>query len=366
MHRGVTAFLVMDNLDRFEWHCPRCRGRLSDHSASTIRCARCDASFASVEGIPDFRISGDAWVDWQHDQEEARRLAHDMRERSVEELIRRVFASQPGRTPTDVELRTRRVLEAPERLRCELAGWLREATTNGRFLDLGCGPGMLQAAAARAGRTGIGIDVSMVWLVVAKRLIAHHGGQPVLAAGFGESLPMADGSVDAVVSLDVIEHVGDPAAYLREIDRVTRTGGRLAIATPNRFSLAPEPHIGVWGVGWLPRTLQRRYAEWRSGKPYAFTRLMSTWEAARLLRRNTSFRTRFLVPAIPREEITRASPHRRRLATTYNRLVGQRWARAPLLVVGAFYQVVGEKTHARRAADDATLDAPRTGPAGSP
>ena len=124
---------------------------------------------------------------------------------------------------------------------------------------------------------------------------------------------MPDG-FDGAYAFDVIEHVGDPAAYLREIDRVTRTGGRLAIATPNRFSLAPEPHIGVWGVGWLPRTLQRRYAEWRSGKPYAFTRLMSTWEAARLLRRLRDPPSGYAARAGPRAPRT-AAPPRQRAAT---------------------------------------------------
>jgi SAM-dependent methyltransferase len=326
------------------WRCPTCRGALHAEGATALRCPACDRRHAVVEGIPDFRVTGDAWVDWQHDQEDARRLAHDMRDRPLEALVRRVFEEQPGRTPEDIALRTQQVLAAPERLlRADLAGWLRPATRSGTFLDLGCGPGMLLAAAARAGGTGIGLDVSMVWLVVAQRLIAHHGGVPVLAAGFGEALPLASDAVDAVVSLDVIEHVGDQAAYLREIDRVTRPGGRIALSTPNRFSLAPEPHVGVWGVGWLPRPLQRRYAEWRSGKSYAFTRLVSTWEARRLLRRHTRFHTRLLAPSIPAEELDRGSPLRRRATRAYNALASLGAARPLLLSVGAYYQVVGEK-----------------------
>jgi SAM-dependent methyltransferase len=235
--------------------------------------------------------------------------------------VRRVFASQPGRTPADIDMRTRQVLEAPARLRRDLSGWLAGATSEGRFLDLGCGPGMLLAAAAGLGRQGIGIDVSLVWLVVARRLIAEHGGVPILAAGFAESLPLADGAVTAVVSLDVIEHVGDPAAYLREIDRVTAADGQVALSTPNRYSLAPEPHVGVWGVGWLPRRLQRRYAEWRSGKSYAYTRLLSSWETVRLVRRYTRFRPRLIAPAIPEEEMAHGSRarHCARSSTTASR-----------------------------------------------
>lgn len=324
------------------WRCPRCRSSLVV-SQLEVRCTGCDAAYPTVEGIPDLRVGKDAWIDCEKDGEDARRLARDTRDRSLEQVVRSVFQSQRGRTPEDVDVRTRRVLNAPQRLQSDLAGWLRSSTGAGMFLDLGCGPGMLLAAAAAQGRLGAGIDVSLVWLVVGKRLIAHHGGNPVLAAGFAESLPLADGAVDGVVSLDVIEHVSDPVPYLLEIDRVTRTGGRLALATPNRFSLAPEPHIGVWGVGWLPRRLQQPYAEWRSGKPYEYTRLLSTRETTRLLRTHTGFQVELLTPPIPQEEIAHAAPGRARLARVYNRMAATPWTRTPLLAIGAFFQVVGEK-----------------------
>lgn len=324
------------------WRCPACRSALRG-DGSFVRCDGCERRYVTVEGIPDLRTSGEAWVDQERDQEEARRLAHDTRNLLLPDVVRRVFESQPGRTPADIDMRTRQVLAAPERLQRDLAGWLAGATSAGCFLDLGCGPGMLLAAAARLGRSGIGVDVSLTWLVVARRLIAHHGGNPLLAAGFAESLPLAHAAVAAVVSLDVIEHVGDPAVYLREIDRVTAPSGQLALSTPNRYSLAPEPHVDVWGVGWLPRRLQRPYVEWRSGKSYAYTRLLSSWEAARLVRRNTRFRARLLAPAIPAEEIAQASPAKRRVARLYNRLAAAPLARLPLLAVGAFYQVLGEK-----------------------
>jgi SAM-dependent methyltransferase len=239
---------------------------------------------------------------------------------------------------------------APRRLRRDLAGWLNEPTAKSPFLDLGCGPGMLLAAAAAEGRSGIGLDVSMVWLVVAQRLIEAYGGTAVLAAGFAESLPLADDALEAVVSLDVIEHVGDQEAYLREIDRVTSPGGRIALSSPNRFSLAAEPHVHVWGVGWLPRRWQQRYAEWRSGISYAYTRLLSTGEARELLARNTHFDCHFLVPAIPEEDIAVSGPRRAILARTYNRAIRFELTKHAALRVGAFFQVAGRKI-AMRSAD---------------
>ena len=89
----------------------------------------------------------------------------------------------------------------------------------------------------------LGIDVSMTWLVVAKRLISESCRQPVLAASLADALPLADDSVSCVVSLYVIEHVVDPRTYLSEISRVTKSGGYVALATPNRYSLTAEPHV---------------------------------------------------------------------------------------------------------------------------
>jgi len=299
--------------------------------------------YETVAGIPDLRINAPSFIDCDEDRALARMLVADFSDEQLRDTIRHVFATVRGQSDAGANRRTDQVIGAPQRLRREIVGWLDEATAEAPFLDLGCGPGMLITAAASAGRAGIGVDVSMVWLVVAQRLIRSYGGTPVLAAGFAESLPLADAAVRGVVSLDVIEHVGDQVAYLREIDRVTEPGGVLALSTPNRFSLAAEPHVHVWGVGWLPRAWQQRYAERRSGMSYAFCRLLSARELHRLLARHTKFCPGFRVPPIPDEEIAAAKPRRAMLSKAYNRLIGLKGARRAALAVGAFYQVVARK-----------------------
>jgi 2-polyprenyl-3-methyl-5-hydroxy-6-metoxy-1,4-benzoquinol methylase len=325
------------------WRCPTCRGALQLEPDERVRCVECAAFYETVAGIPDLRVDAPSWIDCAEDREIARSIVAQFPDTGVEPLVRHIFANVRGQNEAGTALRTRQVLGAPNRLRREIRGWLDDATANAPFLDLGCGPGMLLAAAAAEGRTGIGIDVSMVWLVVAQRLIREYGGTPVLAAGFAESLPLEDGAVQAVISLDVIEHVGDQETYLREIDRVAAAGALVALSTPNRFSLAAEPHIHVWGVGWLPRAFQQRYAEWRSGRPYVFTRLLSARETRRLLARNTRFTPSFSVPTIPPEEIASASPRRALLARVYNRALDLPWAASAALMVGAFFRVVGRK-----------------------
>jgi 2-polyprenyl-3-methyl-5-hydroxy-6-metoxy-1,4-benzoquinol methylase len=290
------------------------------------------------------RLPGASWIDYETDKANARRLLEITAKCSVEELIRYVYSSRPDWDKARVDLRTQQVMAAPNRLHTDIKGWLQPyLKRTGLLLDLGCGPGTLLAAAAVEGRKGIGIDVSMVWLVVAQRLIAEWGGQPILAAALAEALPLADNSVSSVVSLDVLEHVAEPKSYLSEINRVTEPGGCVALSTPNRYSLAAEPHVSVWGVGWLPRSWQKSYVKWCSGKSYEFTRLLSTWETAQLLRQHTHFQANILVPPVPEEEVAHFSTRRATLARLYNRLVSFNWMRWLFLIIGPFFRVVGRK-----------------------
>ncbi|HSR23160.1 MAG TPA: methyltransferase domain-containing protein, partial [Candidatus Eisenbacteria bacterium] len=53
------------------------------------------------------------------------------------------------------------------------------------------------------------------------------------------ALPVADGSVDVVVSSQVLEHLWDQPRFVRECARVLRPGGRLLLSTPNRRTFPP-------------------------------------------------------------------------------------------------------------------------------
>jgi len=325
------------------WRCPRCRGTF-DEGRDRLRCAGCGAGYEVVGGVPDLRLPGQGWINLADDLANARRLAAQ-RGATAEDLLRQVFGARDGWDERRVALRVRQVLEGPERLTGEIDGWLAEVIPpDGVFLDLGCGAGPLLAAAALRGRCGIGIDVSMTWLIVAKRLVEEAGGEAVLAAGLAEALPLGDGAVDAALALDVIEHVPDPDRLLAEMDRVA--GGQIAVATPNRFSLTPEPHVFVWGVGWLPRPWQAPFVRWRSGADYADTRLMSSFGLRQRLRRNTHFAVRLLIPPIPREEIARFPPLKARAARAYNRLCMSHRLRWAFLLLAPFFRVVGRKAGA--------------------
>lgn len=325
------------------WVCPVCHAAVRDGGAR-LECSTCARQFNTVNGIPDFRVSIPSWIDVEQDTTLARELAESGL--PLEGLVRTVYSRRPGWDQGRIELRTRQVLSGREKLHDDLRGWLKPVIHNSTFLDLGCGGGMLIAAACdlQPGLEVLGVDVSMTWLVVAQRYVRDRGGEPVLAAAMAEALPFAAGSIPAIVSLDVIEHVKNPDAYLAEIDRVLQVGGGVALSTPNRFSLTAEPHVFVWGVGWLPQKLQAAYVRKRSGKSYDDTVLMSSLKLSRRLRRLTRLRFKILIPSIPIANMTQFKREKRVFAALYNRVAGINLLRPLFLFIAPFFRVTGWKS----------------------
>jgi SAM-dependent methyltransferase len=99
-----------------------------------------------------------------------------------------------------------------------------------RVLDIACGEGYGSAALQRAGATHvIGVDIS-------EEVCCHVRAKYGIDArqGGAEKIPIADGSIDVIVSFETIEHVPDPHRFLDECVRVLVPGGRLIISTPSK------------------------------------------------------------------------------------------------------------------------------------
>jgi SAM-dependent methyltransferase len=98
-------------------------------------------------------------------------------------------------------------------------------------LDVGCGDGSAaqEAAHALSGHHVVGVD----WSQNALRTAATRIGNVVRGELSGAGLPFADGSADAVIFSEVIEHLVDPDSALDELRRVLRPGGHLLLSTPN-------------------------------------------------------------------------------------------------------------------------------------
>ncbi|MDP3659119.1 bifunctional 2-polyprenyl-6-hydroxyphenol methylase/3-demethylubiquinol 3-O-methyltransferase UbiG [Phenylobacterium sp.] len=308
-----------------------------------MTCENCGREYGCIEGIPDLRVEVPSWIDFEDDLQLARSLAA-RKDASAAELLHEVFSRRAEWNSERVSLRTQQVLDAPKRLDRDVQEWLEPKLKAGQpFLDVGCGPGALLCAAVHRGHQGLGVDVSMTWLIIAQRMVRAHGGTSTFAAAAGEALPLRDGAVTTVVSLDVIEHVNDMPGLAAEIDRVTAPGGAAIISTPNRFSLTAEPHVGVWGVGLLPRPWQAPFVRWRSGLTYTNTRLLSSFGLRRLLRRSTTMQFRLAIPETPPEEIARFSPLKAGFARLYNIIRLYPPLRPIFLVIAPFFRAEGLK-----------------------
>lgn len=110
----------------------------------------------------------------------------------------------------------------------------------GKVLDAGCGTGRamlpLRAVVGPEGMV-VGVDLTPEMLREAVALGRRAYGELIEADGM--RLPLAAGSFDAVLASGLVHHLPDPAEGLRELARVTRRGGRLALFHPRgRAALA--------------------------------------------------------------------------------------------------------------------------------
>lgn len=108
------------------------------------------------------------------------------------------------------------------------------------ILEIGCGGGLVSEALARRGAQVVGIDPSAAALQTAREHAQQSStaDQLYFLQSFAEALPFADGSFSVIVCLDVLEHVSNLQATIREIARVLAPGGVFIFDTINRTLLA--------------------------------------------------------------------------------------------------------------------------------
>ncbi len=128
-----------------------------------------------------------------------------------------------------------------------------------RILDIGCGGGLLSEPLARMGAEVVGVDPAPGNIEVARTHAAETGVQVDYRAATAEELADAGERFDAVLVLEVVEHVADVGLFVRRTTEMVEPNGLFVASTLNRtpksFALAI---VGAeYVLRWLPRGTHR-------------------------------------------------------------------------------------------------------------
>ncbi len=129
---------------------------------------------------------------------------------------------------------------------------LRPDQKGGRVLDVGCGVGQVVARLTEAGFEAYGVDVSEPSIARAKKFC------PRCQVYDGKKLPFDDNFFSSAGALNVLEHVDEPEAFIKEIVRVVSPGGKIVISSPN-FMRA----VGLRDYHPKMRGLRNKWKNWK-------------------------------------------------------------------------------------------------------
>ncbi|NBR31367.1 MAG: bifunctional 2-polyprenyl-6-hydroxyphenol methylase/3-demethylubiquinol 3-O-methyltransferase UbiG [Sphingomonadaceae bacterium] len=118
-------------------------------------------------------------------------------------------------------------------------------------LDVGCGAGLLCEPLARLGADVTGVDAAPENVAAAQ----HHADAGGLAIAYRcADVAAMDGVFDLVTSMEVIEHVTDPAAFISALADRLAPGGLMILSTPNRTAKSKLAMITLAeGLGAIPK-----------------------------------------------------------------------------------------------------------------
>ncbi|KAL2496684.1 Ubiquinone biosynthesis O-methyltransferase [Forsythia ovata] len=126
-----------------------------------------------------------------------------------------------------------------------------------KFVDVGCGGGILSEPLARMGASVMGVDAVEKNIKIAQ---LHADLDPITSSidyrcTTAEKLVEEQRQFDAVIALEVIEHVADPSEFCKSLSELTRSSGATVISTINRSMRAYATAIilAEYVLHWLPR-----------------------------------------------------------------------------------------------------------------
>ena len=143
------------------------------------------------------------------------------------------------------------------------ANALKPLKPGARALDVGCGVGQVVARLQEAAFEAHGVDVSEPNISRARKFSDH------CQLYDGRTLPFPDRHFASAGALNVLEHVDEPEAFIRELVRVVEVGGRIVLSSPNFFRVLGfrdyHPRMRGLGSKWRNwRRLQQKRAQMKS------------------------------------------------------------------------------------------------------
>ena len=172
-------------------------------------------------------------------------------------------------------------------------------------LDVGCGAGLLAEPLARLGAKVTAIDAAPGLIAAAK---LHARGQELEIDYRSSAVEEIGGRFDLVTSMEVIEHVADPATFVRALAARLAPGGLMVLSTPNKTALSRLLMVGLAeATGAIPKgthdfdkfiapdTLKTMLAD--AGLKCIDTEGIS-WSPTRGLRLSEDMRLNYLVAAV--------------------------------------------------------------------
>jgi SAM-dependent methyltransferase len=314
-----------------------------------LECAHCGARWPVRFGIPDLRPSDvqDPYLTRDADLRAAERLAERAAHGGFETALAAYYETNERVSPAQARRFIAGAMAAEDRSRAALVMWRDWSGTagdeTGTMLDLGCGTGPLLVAAQSPNVSLVGIDVGLRWLVLAAARLRDRGANALLVCAGAQRLPLGDASADVIASESLLENVDSAADVLREAARVLRPRGWLRLTTANRWSLGPDPHVGLPMGGWLPG---RAVAAWatRRGMVPPRRHLLGAADVRRLVRPPDFEKLRIGPPPVTDAQREGASAAIRVAVDAYRVAARSGIGRAALMAVGPSLIAAAQRT----------------------
>lgn len=124
-----------------------------------------------------------------------------------------------------------------------------------RILDIGCGGGLVAEPVSNMGAEVLGVDASEKNVKTAAHHARETGASVTYRHATAEQLVEEGQTFDAVINLEVVEHVADVQAYLDACTKLVKPGGIMIVSTINRTAraLVFAIFMAEYVLGWLPK-----------------------------------------------------------------------------------------------------------------